>query len=130
MSKQVVAVALLLAVGCGTDAATTRADLCSDLGHLAATVDDLARYGPDTRIALVRGSLEKMDPTFGALSRSELADPVVLDRLLRAHVGYRDLLIGIGDDEVVAVLGPAVSPAAAEFRSAFRATIADLACPG
>lgn len=123
------AAALLLSVACRADPTAVRADLCGDMGHLAATVNDLARYGASTRIAVVRGAIEKMDPTFGNLSRSGLADPAVLDRLLRAHVGYRDLLVGMGDDETYAALGPAAPPAAVAFRSAFRAAMSDLDCP-
>jgi hypothetical protein len=123
-----VAACVLLLAGCRADTTEVHADLCSDLGHLAATVDALAAYGPGTRIGVVRGALEKMDPTFGNLSRSGLADPAVLDRLLRAHVGYRDLLIGVGDDETFAALGPTAPAAATGFRDAFRTAVADLAC--
>ena len=121
---------VLLLVACRADAAGTKRDLCGDLGHLAATVEALAAAEPDSRIATIRGALEKMDPTFGNLSRSALADPAVLDRLLRAHVGYRDLLVDVGDDETYAVLGAAAPVAALEFRAAFRAVVADLGCDG
>jgi hypothetical protein len=130
MSRLVAAVlaCLLLLAGCRADPSSVHADLCADLGHLEQTVEDLATYGNDTRIAVVRSSLEKMDPTFGNLSRSGLSDPAVVDRLLRAHVGYRDLVAGVGDDETYVILGPAAPPAAAEFRAAFRAAVADLGC--
>jgi hypothetical protein len=130
MRRPALLLACLIAVSCTAASAEVRADLCGDLGHLAATVDDLAGYGPAVRVAVVRGSLEKMDPTFGNLSRSRLADPPVLDRLLQAHVVYRDLLVGVGDDETFATLGPAAPVAATEFRAAFRAAVADLRCPG
>jgi hypothetical protein len=130
--RTLVALTMLGLVGtaCRADTAAVLEDLCGDLGHLAATVDELAGYGPATRIGVVRAALEKMDPTFGNLSRSGLADAAVLDRLLRAHVGYRDLVAGVGDDETYATLGAAAPAAALEFRSAFRATLLDLDCAG
>jgi hypothetical protein len=119
--------ATFVAVGCR--AAEDRADVCGDMGHLAATVDSLAAPAPDASVGSIRAGLEKMDPTFGSLSRSGLADPAVLDRLLRAHVGYRDLVAHVGDDETFASLGPAAPPAATAFRAAFAAARRDLACP-
>jgi len=121
-------VVLLAGTACRADRSAVLDDLCGDLGHLASTVDDLASYGPTTRIGVVRAALEKMDPTFGNLSRSQIADPGVLDRLLRTHVGYRNLVADVGDDEPYAILGPAAPAAALRFRSAFRATLLDLRC--
>ena len=131
MRRPAALLVVLVSIGlAGCRATEDHADICGDLGHLAATVQSLATPSPDASVGAIRGGLEKMDPTFGSLSRSGLADPVVLDRLLRAHVAYRDLVADVGDDETYASLGPAAPPAAAAFRAAFAAARRDLACSG
>ena len=125
-------VAALASLGgaCGAPEAAIRADLCTDLGHLEATIAALASPDPQTRIGIVRGNLERLDPTFGNVSRSELATPDVLDRLLQAHVDYRDQFRSIGDDDRYEALGPAAPAAGRGLQLAFVAVQGDLGCFG
>jgi hypothetical protein len=122
---------LLVCLGgaCGAPETEVRADLCADLGHLEGTILALVSPDPETRIGVVRGNLERLDPTFGNVSRSELATPSALERLLQAHVDYRDQFRAIGDDDRYEILGPVAPAAGRELQLAFVAVQADLGCP-
>ncbi|HYJ60946.1 MAG TPA: hypothetical protein VE032_05705 [Actinomycetota bacterium] len=122
---------LALAVGaaaCSTPSPDARADLCSDMGNLRATVVGLTRIPEDGRIGAVRGDLEKLDPTFGNVSRSGLVPEPVLQPMLQAHVGYRDAIWDLGDDETYRAVPSVVRAQAGELLVAYQAVVDALGC--
>jgi hypothetical protein len=121
---------LAIAVGSVACAGETdiRAELCRDMGNLAATVEALATTADDGRIGTVRGDLEKLDPTFGHVSRSGLVDDSILQPLLRAHVGYRDAIWDLGDDETYLAVPPQVRARADDLATAYAGVLEALGC--
>jgi hypothetical protein len=84
-------------------------DLCGDLVHLGETIAFLVDPPTDARVGQVRGSLDKLDPTFEGIEDvvAESASKDVRD----AQDAYRDAISGVGDDhllthEDVPVAGP------------------------
>jgi hypothetical protein len=75
------------------------ADLCGDLLHLAGTIAFLVDPPADARVGQVRGSLDKLDPTLEGIEDA-VADSVSYD-VHDAQDAYRDLIVGIGDDELL-----------------------------
>lgn len=123
-----VALVSMLGLACASPTTDVRAELCSDMGNLGATVEALATTPEDGRIGLVRGDLEKLDPTFGNVSRSGLVAEEVLQPLLQAHVGYRDAIWYLGDDETYRAVPPEVRVRAQDLRVAYGEVMAALGC--
>lgn len=119
---------VVMLVACSQPEPDLRAELCSDMGNLRATVESLATTLEDDRIGQVRGELEKLDPTFGHVSRSGLVAEEILQPLLRAHVGYRDLIWDLGDDETYRAVPPDVRVRAQDLLIAYEAVIDALGC--
>jgi hypothetical protein len=130
MRTPVVVVLLAVAVGLPACAGETdvRAELCSDMGNLAATVQALATTPDDGRIGTVRGDLEKLDPTFGHVSSSGLVEESTLQPLLQAHVGYRDAIWDLGDDETYLAVPVQVRARADDLAVAYAQVVDALGC--
>ena len=120
--------ACLAFAACSRAPADVHADLCSDMGNLHATVVELTRTPEDGRIGAVRGDLEKLDPTFGNVSRSGLVPEPVLQPMLQAHVGYRDEIWELGDDETYRAVPPEVRAMADDLLVAYEDVVAALGC--
>jgi hypothetical protein len=72
-------------------------DLCGDLAHLGETIAFLVEPPADARVGQVRGSLDKLDPTFEGIE--DVVPETVTDELRDAQDAYRDAISGTGDDE-------------------------------
>jgi hypothetical protein len=84
-------------------------DLCGDLLHLGETIAFLVDPPADARVGQVRGSLDKLDPTFEGIE--DVVAESVSEDVRDAQDAYRDAISGIGDDqfladERVAIAGP------------------------
>ena len=90
------------------DARTCTPTCAATWGTSGPRWSSLTRTPEDGRIGAVRGDLEKLDPTFGNVSRSGLVPEPVLQPLLQAHVGYRDEIWELGDDETYRAVPPGV----------------------
>ncbi len=123
--------ALLVVVGsaaCGDAPADVRSDVCSDLSNLRATVEGLASPNEDARVGTVRGDLEKLDPTFGNVSRSGLVPEDVLQPMLQAHVGYRDLIGHLSDDDPYLTVPAQARIEAVRLLESYRTVVVSLGC--
>jgi hypothetical protein len=122
-------VALLITTSaCGPSVSAQRQDLCADLGHLRATVDFLASPPDDASVGEVRADLDKLDPTFGAVSASGTVPRDVVKRLIAEHEAYRAAIEGVGDDERFAAARGAAAAPADGLASAFDSVVAALGC--
>jgi hypothetical protein len=121
--------ALLLATSaCGPSAGAQRQDLCGDLDHLRATIDFLASPPDDASVGQVRADLDKLDPTFGAVSASGTVPRDVVRRLIAEHEAYRATIEGVGDDDRFAAVREAAEAPADGLANAFGLVVAALGC--
>ena len=128
IARALVALVLVASVGCSADPSDARAELCGDLANLRATVEGLASPPDDSRVGIVRGDLEKLDPTFGNVSRSGLVPEDILQPMLQAHVMYRDGIGHLGDDDPYLTVPDVVRVQAARLIDAYRSVVRSLGC--
>jgi hypothetical protein len=119
---------LLLTSACRPSASAQRQELCGDLGHLRATIDFLASPPDDASIGEVRADLDKLDPTFGAVSASGTVPRDVVKRLIAEHEAYRATIEGVGDDDRFAAVREAAEAPGDGLANAFDSVVAALGC--
>jgi hypothetical protein len=120
----------LAASGCRRPENAERADLCGDLAHLRVTMLFLTSPPEDVSVGEIRADLDKLDPTFGAVSASRTVPQDVVDRLVADHEAYRAVIDGIGDDDRFStVRADAVAPAQSLAQS-FGTVVKALGCDG
>jgi hypothetical protein len=121
-------VLLVVASACRPSADAQREDLCGDLGHLRATIDFLSAPPDDASVGEVRSDLDKLDPTFGAMSASGTVPHDVVRRLIAEHEAYRETIEGVGDDDRFAAVRDAAEVPADGLANAFGSVVAALGC--
>ena len=121
-----VVVALLAA--CGPSSASARAELCSDLTNLQATVTYLAAPPPDATVGDVRGALDKIDSTWQAVHDDPDVPDAEDDALLDARDSYVDAIEKVGDDDLFAPRVAETQGVAQGLAQAYDAARASLAC--
>jgi hypothetical protein len=114
---------------CRSSETAQRADLCGDLGHLGATIAFLASPPANASVGEIRADLDKLDPTFGAVSASGAVPQDVVDRLITEHEAYRATIDGVGDDDAFSTVRAAAAAPAVGLSDAFESVIAALDCP-
>ena len=113
---------------CHPAQSTQRADLCVDLSHLRATIALLASPPADASVGEVRADLDKLDPTFGAVSDSGTVSQDVVDRLVAEHEAYRAVIDGVGDDDRFSTVRAEATAPAQGLDDAFEAVVTALRC--
>ncbi len=121
--------AAVLLVACGPSSASARAELCSDLTNLQATVAYLAAPPPDATVGDVRGALDKIDSTWQAVHDDPDVPDAEDDALLDARDSYVDAIEKVGDDDLFAPRVAETQGAAQGLAQAYDAARASLACP-
>ena len=116
------------ATACHPSENAQRADLCGDLGNLRATIVFLSSPPDDASVGAIRADLDKLDPTFGAVSSSGTVPQSIVDRLVSEHEAYRVVIKGIGDDDRFSTLRAAATAPAQGLADAFEAVVTALGC--
>ncbi len=116
------------ATACHPSENAERADLCGDLGHLRATIAFLSSPPDDASVGAIRADLDKLDPTFGAVSSSGTVPQIIVDRLVSEHEAYRAVIHGIGDDDRFSTLRAAAAAPAQGLAEAFGTVVTALGC--
>ena len=99
MRVAVVVASLWLAACHLTSPQERTADLCGDLLHLGGTIAFLVDPPADARVGQVRGSLDKLDPTFAGIE--DVVAGSASEDIQDAQDAYRDVISGIGDDHLL-----------------------------
>jgi hypothetical protein len=123
-------VAVLVLAACTRDSASAKAELCSDLTNLQATVTFLAAPPPEATVGDVRGALEKIDSTWQAVHDDSDVPDAEDDALLDARKAYQDEIEKVGDDDLFAPHVAATAGIAEALARAYDAVLVRLACPG
>ena len=122
-------VAALVLGACGRSSAADSTALCQDLVNLQATVEFLAAPDPSANVGEVRGSLDKLDPTFQAVHDDNDVPDSEDDALLDAQQAYRDQIADLGDDTPFAPTIPATSSIGQALLHDYEVVRQRLACP-
>jgi hypothetical protein len=104
------------------------AELCEDLGHLEATIAELAAPRPGTTVGEIRGALDRLDPTFEAVQDSDLVSERTAGELRDAQSVYRDQIGGIGDDHPLAGEGLELAGSQRRIAESFEVAESELGC--
>jgi hypothetical protein len=120
---------VVLLVACGRSPASARAELCSDLTNLQATVTYLAAPPPDATVGDVRGALDKIDSTWQAVHDDPDVPDAEDDALMDARDSYVDAIEKVGDDDLFAPRVAETQGVAQGLAQAYIAARASLACP-
>jgi hypothetical protein len=122
-------VALAGITACSGSSQQENAELCQDLTNLQATVASLESPARDATVGDVRGNLDKLDGTWGAVHD----DPEVPDdedaALLQSQQDYRDAIEGVGDDDAFEPYEPATRGIAEGLMRSYQAVRVRLVCP-
>jgi hypothetical protein len=130
MRRTVFAAGLLLACwSASCRGPVDRAALCQDLTNLQSTVSFLAAPPPTATVGEVRGSLDKVEATFGTVHGDEDVPDEEDDQLISAQEDYRDELKGIGDDDAFAPYVSVTAGPAQRLETSYGAVRARLVCP-
>jgi hypothetical protein len=130
-TARIAAFAAILAVAapaCGTSSASEAASICSDLMNLRATVAVLESPPPNATVGEVRGDIEKLDSTVGAVAGSSAVPESVGNEFEDARDAYRDVFDGIGDDDPFSSVADEAAAPARRLGAAYDAAVAALAC--
>jgi hypothetical protein len=118
----------VLASACQRSEAGQAASICSDLMNLRATVVFLEAPSATATVGEVRGDIEKLESTIGAVGGSSAVPESIGDELGDARDAYRDLLDGVGDDDPFSSVAAAAAAPARRLGAAYDAAIGALAC--
>jgi hypothetical protein len=128
----VMAVGLVMLSGmaaCTGSSHEDNAELCQDLTNLGATVAALEAPPRDATVGDVRGNLDKLDGTWGAVHD----DPEVPDdedeALMQSQEDYRDAIEGVGDDDAFAPYASATRGIAEGLMRSYQSVRVRLVCP-
>jgi hypothetical protein len=125
------ALALVVAVllpACGPSSASAKADLCSDLNNLQATVAFLAAPPADATVGEVRGALDKIDSTWNTVHDDVDVPDAEDDAMIDARDAYADAIEKVGDDDLFAPHVAATHGTAQGLAQAYDAVRVELAC--
>lgn len=120
--------AAVVATACRPSESAQRADLCGDLAHLRATIFFLMSPPENASVGEIRADLDKLDPTFGAVSASGAVPQDVVDRLVTEHEAYRAAIGGIGDDDRFSTVRAGAAAPAHGLADAFETVVTALGC--
>ena len=118
----------LAATGCNGSDQAQAASLCQDLRNLRDTVIFLEAPSAGASVGEVRGDIEKLNGTIGAIERSEAVPDAMGKTLSEARDDYRDLLDGVGDDDPFSEVAAEAAAPARRLGGAFDAVVQHLAC--
>jgi hypothetical protein len=130
-TARIAAFAAILAVGatsCRTSPSDRAASICSDLLNLRATVAFLESPPATATVGEVRGDIEKLDSTIGAVGGASFVPESASKPLEDARDDYRDVFDGIGDDDPFSSVADQTAEPARRLGSAYDAVVAALAC--
>jgi hypothetical protein len=130
-TARIAAFAAILAVAatsCRTSPSSQAASICSDLLNLRATVAFLQSPPATATVGEVRGDIEKLDSTIGAVGGASFVPESVSKPLEDARDDYRDVFDGIGDDDPFSSVADQTAEPARRLGSAYDAVVAALAC--
>jgi hypothetical protein len=130
-TARIAAFAAILAVAataCRTSSSSQAASICSDLLNLRATVAFLESPPSTATVGEVRGDIEKLDSTIGAIGASSAVPDAVATQLEDARDDYRDVFDGIGDDDPFSSVAGASAGPAARLGAGYDAAVDALAC--
>jgi hypothetical protein len=130
-TARIAAFAAILAVAatsCRTSPSDQAASICSDLVNLRATVAFLESPPATATVGEVRGDIEKLDSTIGAVGGASFVPESVSKPLEDARDDYRDVFDGIGDDDPFSSVADQTAEPARRLGSAYDAVVAALAC--
>jgi hypothetical protein len=130
-TARIAAFAAILAVAatsCRTSPSSQAASICSDLLNLRATVAFLQSPPATATVGEVRGDIEKLDSTIGAIGASSAVPEPIATQLEDARDDYRDVFDGIGDDDPFSSVAAASVGPAGRLGAAYGAVVAALAC--
>ena len=119
---------LAVATSCRTSPSNQTAWICSDLMNLRATVAFLESPPATATVGEVRGDLEKLDSTVGAVGGSSVVADPIGTQLEDARDDYRDVFDGIGDDDPFSSIASEAAEPARRLGGAYDAAVAALAC--
>ena len=123
-----VGVLALTATGCNGTGQARTASICDDLRHLRATVSFLEAPSADASVGEVRGDIEKLRSTVGAVEGSDAVPGAMGEALSAARDDYRDLLDGVGDDDPFSKVAAEAAAPARRLGGAYDAVVEQLAC--
>jgi len=118
----------LAAPGCNRSGQTQAASLCQDLRNLRATVSFLEAPSVGATVGQVRGDIEKLDSTIGAVDGSDTVPDAMSKTLSDARDDYQDVLSGIGDDDPFSEVAAEAAAPARRLGGAFDAVAQLLTC--
>jgi len=130
-TARIAAFAAILAVAatsCRTSASDRVASICSDLLNLRSTIAFLESPPATATVGEVRGDLEKLDSTVGAIGGSSIVPESTSKQLEDARDDYREVFDGIGDDDPFSSFADRAAGPAQRLGSAYDAVDNTLAC--
>jgi hypothetical protein len=130
-TARIAAFAAILAVAataCRTSPSSQLASICSDLLNLRATAAFLESPPAAATVGEVRGDIEKLDSTIGAIGGSSVVPDSIATQLEDARDDYRDVFDGIGDDDPFSSVASESAEPARRLGAAYDAAVAALAC--
>ena len=130
-TARIAAFAAILAVAatsCRTSPSDQAASICSDLVNLRATVAFLESPPATATVGEVRGDIEKLDSTIGAVGGASFVPESASKPLEDARDDYRDVFDGIGDDDSFSSVADQTAEPARRLASAYDAVVTTLAC--
>lgn len=122
------AVLAVTATSCRASPSDDAASICSDLLNLRATVAFLESPPATSTVGEVRGDIEKLDSTIGAIGGSSVVPESTSKQLEAARDDYRDVFDGIGDDDAFSTYADQTADPARRLGAAYDAVVATLAC--
>jgi hypothetical protein len=132
-TARIAALAAILAVAasaCQRSEASEAGSICGDLMNLRATVAILESPPATATVGEVRGDLEKLDSTVGAVGGSSVVPESVGDGLEEARDAYRDVFDGIGDDDPFSSVADEAAAPARRLGAAYDLVVSILGCGG
>jgi hypothetical protein len=117
----------LAATGCNRSGQAA-ASLCQDLRNLRATVSFLEAPSAGATVGQVRGDIEKLSSTVGAVDGSDSVPDAMGKAMSDARDDYQDVLNGIGDDDPFSEVAAQAAGPARRLGGAFDAVVQHLAC--
>jgi len=118
----------LAATGCNGSDHAQAASLCEDLRNLRATVSSLEAPNTDATVGEVRGDIEKLASTIGAVDGSDAVPDAMGKALSDARDDYRDVLDGIGDDDPFSEAAAEAAAPARRLGGAYDEVVQHLEC--
>jgi len=118
----------LASTGCNRSDRAQAASLCQDLRNLRATVSSLEAPTAEATVGEVRGDLEKLASTIGAVDGAASVPDAMGTALSDARDDYRDVLDGIGDDDPFSEVAAEAAAPARRLGGAYDAVVQHLAC--